>query len=190
MPRAAAGPLAPAAGDRPPAGPVALAPASLARRLASVAYEGLLLGAVLLGTGFLLAPWVSPGTGASALGPVPLPATTPRLVLFAALFGVAAVYFCWSWSDGRRTLPMKTWRMRLTLRDGARVDRGSAIVRFAAAWIGPALALAAYAALKPTGAARYALWLAGLNYAWAWIDPERAFLHDRIAGTRIVREPR
>jgi uncharacterized RDD family membrane protein YckC len=158
------------------------------RRLASVAYEALLLGAVLLGAGFLLAPWVSPTGGTTASGPVPLPASTARLTLFAALIGVAALYFCWSWTGGRRTLPMKTWRLRLTRRDGAPVDRRSAVIRYAVAWVGPALALGAYIALKPTGAARYALWLAGLNYAWAWIDPDRQFLHDRIAGTRIVRD--
>jgi uncharacterized RDD family membrane protein YckC len=189
VPRAAAGPPAPATGDRLRQGAGAIAPASLARRLAAVAYEGLLLGAVLLAAGFVLAPWVSPGTGAPAAGPVPLPELTARLALFAALFGVAALYFCWSWTGGRRTLPMKTWRLRLVMRDGSAVGRGSALIRYAAAWAGPALALLAYVALKPAGASRYALWLAALNYAWAWIDPDRAFLHDRIARTRLVRDP-
>jgi len=188
MPRAAAGTPAPATGDRPRHEPGPLAPASLVRRLASVAYEGLLLGAVLLGTGFLLSTWVSPRSSAPIAGPIPLPGLTARLALFAALFAVAALYFCWCWTGGRRTLPMKTWRLTLTLSDGRPVDRRSAMIRYAAAWAGPVLALLAYVALKPTGAGRYALWLAGLNYAWAWIDPDRQFLHDRIAGTRIVRD--
>jgi len=189
MPRAAAGPLAPAPGHRPPQHVRASAPASLVRRLASLAYEGLLLGAVLIGAGFLLAPWVSPTSGVTAAGPLPLPAVPARLSLFAGSLAVGALYFCWSWTAGRRTLAMKTWRLRLTRRDGASVDRRSAVIRYLAAWIGPALALLAYAALKPTGAARYALWLVAINYAWAWIDPDRQFLHDRIAGTRIVRDP-
>jgi uncharacterized RDD family membrane protein YckC len=27
------------------------------------------------------------------------------------------------------------------------------------------------------------------NFLWAFVDPERQFLHDRIAGTRIVEAP-
>ena len=189
MRRAAAGPLAPVPGDRPTVPAHRSAPAPLARRLASVAYEGLLLGAVLLASGFLLAPWVSaPSHVTAAAAPLPLPAAPARLSLFAASFAVGALYFCWSWTGGRRTLPMKTWRLRLTRRDGNPVGRRAAVTRYLAAWIGPALALLAYVALKPTGAARYALWLVAVNYAWAWIDPDRQFLHDRIAGTRIVRD--
>jgi len=28
-----------------------------------------------------------------------------------------------------------------------------------------------------------------INYDWAWIDTGRQILHDRIAGTRILRDP-
>jgi uncharacterized RDD family membrane protein YckC len=189
MPPAAGGPLTPASGGHPTANARAITPASLARRLASVAYEGLLLGAVLLALGFLLAPWVSPRSGAPAGGLLPLPAMPARMLLFAAVCGVGALYFCWSWTGGRRTLPMKTWHLRLTRSDGTPVGRRSAAIRYLAAGIGPALALLAYAALKPAGEARHALWLMALNYAWAGIDPDRLFLHDRIAGTRIVRDP-
>jgi len=189
MSRAGGEPLTPAPGDHSPARLGAIAPASLARRLASLAYEGLLLGAVLLGSGFLLAPWVSPTSGASPGGLLPLPPMPARMLLFGALCGVGALYFCWSWTNGRRTLPMKTWHLHLTLRDGTPVGRRSAAVRYLATWIGPALALLAYAALQPAGEARHALWLMALNYAWAWVDPDRLFLHDRIAGTRIVRDP-
>ena len=45
-------------------------------------------------------------------------------------------------------------------------------------------------ALTPAHLVMHAAWLALLNYAWPIVDPERAFLHDRIAGTRIVAEPR
>jgi len=36
------------------------------------------------------------------------------------------------------------------------------------------------------GYARSAVGLLALNYAWALVDPDRQFLHDRIAGTRLV----
>ena len=106
--------------------------------------------------------------------------------MFCGVFAAGALYFGWMWSGGRRTLPMKTWRINLVLRDGAAVDPKTALIRYAAAWIGPGLALLAYIALKSTGYGKHALWLLGLGYAWALIDPDRQFLHDRIAGTRII----
>jgi uncharacterized RDD family membrane protein YckC len=30
--------------------------------------------------------------------------------------------------------------------------------------------------------------LLAVNYGWALLDPDRRFLHDRIAGTRLVAE--
>jgi uncharacterized RDD family membrane protein YckC len=103
------------------------------------------------------------------------------------VLAAAGAYFAWSWSGGRRTLPMKTWSLALERRDGRRVDARTALVRYLAAWIGPAAALASFAALHPMGLGAHAAWLVALNYLWAFADPERHFLHDRIAGTRIVR---
>ncbi len=159
------------------------------RRLAAAGYEALLLGAVLLLAGLVLAPAISPAPGASVHRPLPIPSFAARALSFAALLGVGALYFGWSWSGGRRTLPMKTWRMRLVRRDGAAVTPRTALLRYGAAWIGPAAALLAYAALAPGGHGGAAPWLAALNYAWALVDPAGLFLHDRIAGTRIVADP-
>jgi uncharacterized RDD family membrane protein YckC len=55
--------------------------------------------------------------------------------------------------------------------------------------MGPAAAIAAYAALRPAAAGRYAALLLLVNYAWALIDTDRQFLHDRIAGTQVVDDP-
>ena len=134
------------------------AAASVRVRLACMIYEALLLAALLL---LASATFVALGGDASdARG---------RTLLQAWLVVVMGVYYVWSWSAGRRTLPMRTWRLRLVDRAGAPPDAGTALVRFLAA----AIAL-------PLGAA--ALW-------WALIDRERQFLHDRIAGTRVVRDP-
>ena len=81
---------------------------------------------------------------------------------------------------------MKTWRMSLVRADARPIDARTAITRYLAAWLGPAAALAAYVALKPAGLGAHAAWLLALNFLWAFVDPERQFLHDRIAGTRIV----
>lgn len=161
-------------------------PASLAQRLAALAYETLLIAAIVIVAGFALAPLVTPAApGSSALR---IPALADRVLIFCALFAVAALYFVASWTGGRRTLAMKTWRLRLVSVDGGTLARKRALARYIAAWIGPALALAAYAALRPRGLGAHAVWLVALNFIWALIDPQRQFLHDRIAGTRIVRE--
>ena len=62
-----------------------------------------------------------------------------------------------------------------------------ALLRYVAAWLGPALGLAAYVLLKPLGWGGLAWPLLALNWIAAFVDRDRQFLHDRIAGTRIVR---
>jgi uncharacterized RDD family membrane protein YckC len=158
--------------------------AGLARRLASLVYEALLVTAILLIASFLLAPLVSPGHAAS--NALIVPSVTGRIVSFVALFVTLGVYFTWCWSEGRRTLPMKTWRIALVDRVGVPLSRRTAFVRYAAAWIGPLAAIAAYALLSPQSYGALAWPLFGLNWLASFVDQERQFLHDRIAGTRIV----
>ena len=82
---------------------------------------------------------------------------------------------------------MKTWRLGLVTVAGGPVTLGrAALLRYLACWIGPALAVAAYRALHPLGLGAHAAWLVAFNFLWAFVDPDRQFLHDRIAGTRIV----
>ena len=166
--------------------PAAAAPASLARRLGALLYEALLLVAMALIAGFAFLPLISPGMSTTAVPSVPPPFA--RTMLFCALAGLAALYCTWCWSEGRRTLPQKTWRIRIVDGNSRPIGRKTALLRYLAAWIGPALALAVYAALPATPFRRYALLLAGVNYAFALVDRDRRFLHDRIAGTRVVRD--
>ncbi len=162
-------------------------PATLARRLGALLYEALLLVAMAFIVGFLFLPLVS-AAGASHQV-LTVPPVFARAMMFCALVGGAALYYRWCWSDGRRTLPQKTWRLRLIGRNGRSLAPRTALLRYAAGWIGPAAALIAYAALRPAGFGRYALVLAALNYGWALVDRDRQFLHDRIAETRVVRDP-
>ena len=171
-------------GSQPVGAVVGHPSASLARRLAAVAYESMLAAAIVLVTGFLTLPVVSPSAQAARVLEVP---TAPARVLSACLvFAVAGLYCVWSWTGGRRTLAMKTWRLRIVRNDGTPVDSRSAVVRYLALWIGPAVALVAYDVTKASIVGRHAAWLILLNYAWALVDSDRQFLHDRIAGTRIV----
>lgn len=158
--------------------------ASLVRRYASLGYEGLLLAAIVMVTGFVTIPLVSPATRASHT--LEVPTLSARVFSACVVFGLAGIYFVWSWTEGRRTLPMKTWGLALIRAGGGSVDAKAAVTRYLATWIGPLAALAAYQALTPAHVAMQAAWLALLNYVWPIVDPEKAFLHDRIAGTRIV----
>ena len=126
------------------------------RRLAGLCYEMLLLSAVLAVT--LILPHVLLGAFAHRL------ATTP--VLWAHLFLVLLVYSVWFWSNGGQTLAMKTWRIRLVTQAGLPVRPAQALLRYLLCW--PSFALC------------------GVGILWALIDRDRQFLHDRLAGTRLV----
>jgi len=97
-----------------------------------------------------------------------------------------ALYCAGFWADGRRTLAMKTWHLALRTREGVPPGVGRALLRYFACLAGPALAIAGFAALQPFGYERWALALFAFNYAWAIVDPDRVFLQDRLAGTRLV----
>ncbi|MGE5639687.1 MAG: RDD family protein [Clostridia bacterium] len=73
---------------------------------------------------------------------------------------VFAAYFLWCWLRGGQTLAMKSWKIRL---EGATPRK--ALIRFLLAVL-----------LVPTG----------LSIVWALFDRDRQFLHDRLAGTRLV----
>ena len=127
----------------------------IARRLACMLYDGLLLFAVGFG-----ATWVylfaSGGLGSEGRG---------RTLLQIFLVAVFAGYFLWCWLRGGQTLAMKTWRIRLISPQHERVSPRTAVLRFAIALLA-----------VPTGIALF----------WALFDRERQFLHDRLAGTRLV----
>ena len=161
--------------------------ASLARRYAALGYEGLLLAAIVLLVGFLTLPAAPPAAGERPVLTVPpFPA---RILSACFVFAAAGIYCTWSWTGGRRTLPMKTWRLAIVRCDGAPVDAKTAVTRYVAAWFGPAASLVAYAVLQPANLGAHAAWLVAIGYLWPLVDPHGQFLHDRIAGTRIVMAP-
>jgi uncharacterized RDD family membrane protein YckC len=161
--------------------------AGVIRRLAASLYETLLLAALALVMGFALLPVL---TTASSLAPTDraLHLLTPaaQAISFGCLFAAFGAYCAWGWSDGRRTLPMKTWRLAVESTSGAPVRLSRAAVRYVACWIGPGLAIAAYAGLRPLGYSRWAVALLAVNYAWALVNSDRQFLQDRVAHTRLV----
>jgi uncharacterized RDD family membrane protein YckC len=83
---------------------------------------------------------------------------------------ILGLYFVCCWHRGGQTLPMKTWKLRLVSADGGPVSVRQATLRYLLACL--------------------SLALAGAGFVWAAFDRDRQFLHDRLAGTRIVRTDR
>ena len=123
-----------------------------------MAYEILLLSGVLAVT--LVLPHLLIGAFAHRVA-------TP-VVLWAHLFIVLLVYCLGFWCHGGQTLAMKTWRLRLLTRNGTPVCPAQALLRYLLCW--PSLGLG------------------GIGIAWALIDRDRQFLHDRIAGTQLASD--
>lgn len=75
-------------------------------------------------------------------------------------------YFLWCWTHGGQTLAMKTWRIRVLTKNGAPLTFFQAMQRLFLAIAG--------------------LLAGGIGFWWALLDKDGQFLHDRIAGTRLV----
>jgi hypothetical protein len=162
-------------------------PATIRRRLAASLYEALLLTAIALLVGFATLPAVAPPPSTVALNaPVPLPTRPARALSFVSLFLAWGVYCVGFWANGRRTLPMKTWRLALRAADGRVPTWWKAGARYLACWVGPACAVGAYVVLRGHGPVALALVPLALNYGWAFFDRDRQFLQDRIAGTQLI----
>lgn len=87
-------------------------------------------------------------------------------LLWIHVLVVLMLYFVWCWLNGGQTLPMKTWKLRLISAEGSKLRPLQALLRYLAAW--PSIACF------------------GIGILWALVDKDQQFLHDRIAGTRIV----
>lgn len=129
---------------------------SLRRRLASMAYEGLLLLGVLSVT-FML-----PHLVFGMLGHIVL----PGWFLFCHVFLVLGIYFIWYWHHGGQTLAMQTWQLQLVSAHHTEPSFLRLVLRYVLAW--PSVIY----------------FFSGL--IWALFDRDRQFLHDRLAGTQIV----
>lgn len=154
---------------------------TIKRRLTTMLYEGVLLFGVVAIAALLFGILFQQRS-----------AIMLRHELQYWLFVVIGAYFIWFWTHGGQTLPMKTWRMRLVTRDGHDVTLGRAAARYLLAWLWflPGAAIAWMAGAKAWMAV--ALVIANV-IAWALsacLHPSRQFLHDRIAGTRLIQLPR
>lgn len=109
------------------------------------------------------------------------------------LVAAAGAYFMWCWIDSGHTLAMKTWRMKVVKVGCRKVPFRAALLRYVLAWGWFAPALAVRAAFDLHGKAETAILLGAGLVAWsltAFLDRDRQFLHDRLAGTRLIVLPK
>lgn len=140
-----------------PGDAILLPAATLRRRFAVMLYESLLLLGVLALT--FMVPYLILGI----LWQISVPGSIEWLHAFVVL----GAYFLWYWRHGGQTLAMQTWRVRLVdASDGGGVTVARALLRYILAW--PSLLFF------------------GVGLLWAPFDRDRQFLHDRLAGTRLV----
>ncbi len=145
------------------------------RRFMCVAYEGFILFGVVFFFAYTF----------SALTQYKGQPGMLRSAFQAFMFVVLGVYFVWFWSEGRRTLPMKTMGVKLIDQAGAPAGRLRALARYLAASAGWGLPLALAAWVHPAAIA-----LVLLPYVPTFFDSQRRALYDIVSGTRLIAEPR
>ncbi|MDP1654310.1 MAG: RDD family protein [Rhodocyclaceae bacterium] len=130
--------------------------AGIRRRLAGMLYESMLLLGVL-SVSFIL-PHLALGIGWEIVLPGP--------VLIVHVFIVLGIYFVWYWRHGGQTLAMQTWKLKIVGVDSGPPELRQLLLRYFLSW--PSVLFY------------------GAGLIWAIFDRDRQFLHDRLAGTRIV----
>jgi uncharacterized RDD family membrane protein YckC len=138
--------------------------ASLRRRLASMLYESLpAFGVIAVGG---LAPMTALGVLAHI--------TPPGWFLWLYVFGLMGLYFVLAWRVNGQTLAMQTWSLQLVdATTGKPPTQRQLMLRYVVAW--PSLLFI----------------VSGFGILWAaFVDRDRQFMHDRVAGTCIVFIPK
>ena len=148
----------------------------LPRRLACWLYEGMLMFGVVFLAGYLF------GTLSQTRH-----ALDNRHGLQAFLFVIFGIYFTWFWAKGQ-TLAMKTWHIRVVDTQGRPLTQARALWRYVLSWLWLLPPLVAAAPFDLPGAEITVLVL-GWVLVWALLSrfhPQRQFLHDALAGTRLI----
>jgi uncharacterized RDD family membrane protein YckC len=155
-------------------------PAPLKARLLCMVYESMLLFGVMFIGAWLFSTLMQQRH-----------ALNMRNELQVWLFIVLGFYFTWFWTHGGQTLAMKTWHIKLLNKEGTKLSWHQAVLRYLLAWLWflPGLALARL--LDAQG--WMLILLPTLNFIICalavFLHPERQFLHDRMAKTKIVLVP-
>ncbi|WP_373988071.1 RDD family protein [Duganella sp. BuS-21] len=153
---------------------------TIKRRLISMVYESL-LGFAVLFLPFLIFEFATQASHTAMM----------EHLRQALAFVVLGCYFIHQWSRDGQTLAMRTWRMKLQANSGGPVTARTAAVRYLLSWmwILPAVLVALTLDLhrwQALGAIFAGILLWSLT---AFLDKDRQFLHDKLAGTRLIQLP-
>lgn len=154
---------------------------SFKRRIICLVYESLLLLAVLF-IASLIFHLIIRDTQTSYFKP---------LFQFY-LFIIMGYYFIWFWTHGGQTLAMQTWKMRIVTNDGSRLTTKKAIVRYLSSLLGIISFVVIDHIVPFEFVTKFHLVLMsliffGFGFFWALFDRDHQYLHDRLAGTRIIK---
>ena len=148
------------------------------RRFASMVYEGVLLFGIVFAVSYVFDTLTESHNA--------LMFRHGRQVL---LFLAIGIYFLVCWRGGQ-TLPMRTWNIRLVDKSGGRPTLGRLALRYVLLWPLPLLAaLLVQGASAYTGYASTDMLIVFAPFSifiWSWVDRDGQFLHDRLAGTRLI----
>jgi uncharacterized RDD family membrane protein YckC len=135
--------------------------AGFGRRLASLVYDAVLLGAILI-LYTLAALFLAHG---AALVPAEVGAWA--YVYRAGLIVLLAGYYLLNWLRSGQTLGMRAWHLRAVTDSGKALPLKAAALRMVFGIL----------AWSP----------AALGVLWLYLDPEHLAVHDRLSKTRVVR---
>ncbi|HEY0491428.1 MAG TPA: RDD family protein [Telluria sp.] len=155
---------------------------TLKRRFICLVYEAFLLTAVVMFALFVFLFVTQKLEG-------PVKDYGSQVVLFLA----SGAYFIHSWTGSGHTLAMKTWRIKLVKVGHATVPFKTAALRYVLAWgwVFPALVVCYALGLTSKGQVSAALAINIIVWGLtALFDKDGQFLHDRLAGTRLIQLPK
>jgi len=98
--------------------------AGLLRRLAALAYDGV----ILLGLAFFVTLVLVLVRGGTAIAP-------GSWWYGLTLAGTGLLFFGWSWTRGGQTLGARAWSLRVEKTDGSALGWKDALLRYLAAWL-------------------------------------------------------
>ena len=132
----------------------------IARRLAAMIYDSLLIAALWFAIDALLL-LITHGQLASPDRPL-----WQLYLLQACLIFITVLFFAGFWTHGGQTLGMRAWRLRLVTIDNQPINWQQSLKRLAIA-------------IPSIGAC-------GLGFLWMLLDREHLALHDRLSGTKLI----
>lgn len=113
-----------------------------------------------------------------------------RFARQAILFMAIGLYFLLCWRRTGQTLPMQTLHLRLQTITGQRLSWWRALYRYLLACLLPLIfsfGVYGLSHLTQYHSTTLLIVFAPLSlFIWTWFDKDRLFLHDRLAGTRII----